>query len=188
MDSGQDSLDSEIFQTGNCILELLKRTLCPDFVRDKESIVLTAPWEEEDYRVGVYLYDIQDYSLMHPQEAALSDEERRFPPKAVELCYLIFCNEKHQFGGLQRQQIHKVLNEVIRTVYDHPALRWEEGGEEVQLSFLRETVEFKIRLWGSFHQPLQPAIYLRAVPVLVASRRIRKAVRVKERDYGVKKM
>lgn len=186
MDSSQERLGSELAQTGKCLLELLRKKLCPDFVRDEDNIVLTAPWDEEDYRVGIYLYDIQDYSVCATQETVISDEERRFPPKAVELSYLVFCNARHRFGGVQREQLHAVLNEIIRAVYDNPVLEREDG-EEVQLAFLRESVEFKIRLWGSFSQPLQPAVYLRAVPVLLTSRRQRKASMVEERDYRVRR-
>lgn len=196
MDSGENHLnkasyidsekhfDSEILLTDNAFLELLRKNLCPGYVRDREAVLLTAPWDEGDFRVGVYLYDIQDYSAMPTEGSCISDEERRFPPKAVELSYMIFCNEKHRFGGVQREQVHVVLNEIIRFVYDNPLLQRADG-ETVQLSFLRETTEFKLRLWGSFGQPLQPAVYVRAVPVLVASARRRKAARVKENVVDV---
>jgi len=187
MDSGQDYLDSEFLQTGQCLLKLLQSGLCPDYVRDADNILLTVPWEEADFRVGIYLYDIQDYSAAITGETVISDEERRFPPKAVELCYMVFCNEKHRFGGVQREQVHAVLNEITRSIYDNPVMEREDG-ESVQFSFLRESVEFKIRLWGSFNQPLQPAIYVRAVPVLVQSRRSRKAVGVRSRDFDVKRV
>ena len=186
MDSVQDRLDSEILQTGKSILKLLKKALCPDYVRDEDTVVLTAPWDEEDYRVGVYLYDIQDYSPVFTQGAFIDEQRRRFPPKAAELSYLIFCNQNHRFGGLQREQLHMVLNEIVRAIYDNPVLEREDG-ENVEISFLRENVEFKIRLWGSFHQALWPAVYVKAAPVLIASRRLQSINRVQERDYGVEK-
>ncbi|MDE5891624.1 MAG: DUF4255 domain-containing protein [Acetatifactor sp.] len=186
MDSGKDRLESEILQVGKSLLELFQSKLCPDFVRDADLILLASPWEEADYRVGLYLYDIQDYSLTATAEAALDDTLRRYPPKAVELSYLIFCNQTHRFGGVQREQLQAVLNEIVRTVYDNPELERGEG-EAVRLSFLREAAEFKIRLWGSFNQPLQPAVYIKAEPVLIESRRMRRVSQVRERDYGVER-
>lgn len=180
-------VDDEILLTGKCLLELLRDNLCPGYVRNRDSILLTAPWEEEDYRVGVYLYDIQDYSLA---VAATTDTGRnilRFPPKVVELSYMLFCNEKHRFGGLQRERLQSILNEMIRTLHDNPTLIREDG-EKVGISFLCESVEFKIRLWGSFDQPLQPAVYLRVAPVTVASARTRKVNRVKERVFDLEMM
>ncbi len=187
MDGGQTYPVDEVLLTGKCLLELLRRNLCPDYVRDSENILLTSPWEEADYRVGAYLYDIQDYSAVTPQQIQEGEDRLRFPPKAVELSYMLFCNEKHRFGGLRREELQGILNEIIRTVYDHPSLERPDG-ETVQLSFLREDVEFKIHLWESFHQPLQPAVYLRAAPVLIASGRTRKVNRVKERDYGLNRV
>jgi len=186
MDSGKERLGSEILQAGKCLLELLRKELCPELVQDKDLIMFTSPWEEADYRVGIYLYDIQDFSVMTTAEIRLSDQERRFPPKAVELSYLIFCNEAHRFGGVQREQIQTVLNEVVRAVYDNPVLEREDG-QALQLSFLRESVEFKIRLWGSFSRPLQPAVYLNAVPILIESGRRRRVSMVQEREYGVER-
>lgn len=187
MDRDQDCLDSEILQTGKCILTLLRSSLCPEYVRDEDTIALTAPWDEEDYRVGIYLYDIQDYSPVSAPGVCLDERRRRFPPKAAELSYLIFCNQNHRFGGLQREQLHRILNEIVRAVYDNPVLEREDG-EAVELFFLREDVEFKIRLWGSFHQALWPAVYVKAAPVLIASRRLQSFTPVEQRDYGVEKM
>ena len=186
MDGAEERLDSEILQVGKSLLRLFQKNLCPDFVRDEDLILLTFPWEEADYRVGLYLYDIQDYSLTATVETALETSMRRYPPKAVELSYLVFCNQTHRFGGVQREQIQAVLNEIVRTVYDNPEL--EKGDREtVRLSFLREDAEFKIRLWGSFNQPLQPAVYIKAEPVLIESCRMRRVSRVRERDYGVER-
>ena len=186
MDSGKDRLDSEILQVGKELLTLLQKNLCPNFVRDEDLILLTSPWEEADYRVGLYLYDIRDYSLAAVAEAALSDTLRRYPPKAVELSYLIFCNQTHRFGGVQREQLQAVLNEIVRIVYDNPEVEMGEG-KAVRISFLRENEEFKIRLWGSFNQPLQPAVYIKAEPVLIESRRKRHMSPVRERNYDVER-
>lgn len=186
MDSNKDFLGSEILQTGKCLLELLRKSLCPEFIRDKDLILFAAPWEETDYRVGLYLYDIRDHSAMATSEVVLDDSERRFPPKAVELSYLIFCNETHRFGGVQREQIQALLSEIIRTVYDNPFLE-RESGETVQICFQQENVEFKVRLWGSFQKPLQPAVYLQAVPVLIESGRKRRVSSVRERSYEMEK-
>lgn len=187
MDGSQTSPADEILLTGNGLLELMRRNLCPDYVKDRESVLLTAPWEEADYRVGIYLYDIQDHSLTAVSSVQEGEDVLRFPPKAVELSYLVFCNERRRFGGLQRGQLQGILNEIVRTAHDNPMIQREDGGT-VGLSFVRESVEFKIRLWGSFNQPLQPSVYLRAAPVLIASGRTRKANRVKERDYGLDRM
>ncbi len=184
MDGSQDWLDSEILEAGKCLLGLFRNKLCPAYVREQDMIMYAAPWEEADFRVGVYLYDIQDYSVMMTSEGALTDTERRFPPKAVELSYMVFCNETHRFGGIQREQIQVMLNEIVRVVYDNPML--EQGnGEMLQIAFLRENMDFKIRLWGSFSKPLQPAVYIKAAPLLIRSERKRRVSNVQERDYHV---
>ena len=186
MDGCADDLRCEIGQVGKGLVELLKKALCPAFVQDGGMILQASPWEEADYRIGVYLYDIQDYSFAAASGMMAGENKKRFPPKALELSYMIFCNEDVRFGGIRRDQIQMHLNEVGRTLHDFPAFETERG-EEIQLSFSRETIDFKIRLWGSFNRPLRPALYVRAVPVLVESDRIADLSRVGERDYRVGK-
>lgn len=173
---------SEIMQTGKSLVDLLREALYPDYIQDKEWIRLAAPGEEADYRLGIYLYDIQDHSVLVTAEEILNERERKMRPKAVELSFMVFCNENSRFGGIQRENLLTLLNETMRVIYDNPVL-FRADGEEVQIMFAGEQVDFKMQLWGSFNRSLQPALYIRAVPVLIASRRIRQTVRVKERDY-----
>lgn len=155
-------------------------------MRDGGSIVLASPWEERDYRLGIYLYDIQDYSAMVPYISG-EDRERfagRILPKAVELYYMIFCSETGNFGKSTQGDSQVVLNEVIRAVAFHGELKTEESGS-VLLSFIKESVHFKLELWGSFQKPLRPAVYLQAVPVLISSGKTEEKIPVKEARYQV---
>lgn len=182
MDSRQNFLGEEIPSAGRHIRRLLQQALCPAFVRDADTVALASPWEEGDFRVGIYLYDIQDHSILQPRPVTLTEERRRYPPKAVELSYLLFCNEKNRFGGNDSERSQIILNEMIRTIYDFPTV----GDEDViQLSFAKESQDFKIELWNSFQKPLQPAVYIRAVPVLIASKRVEEISPVKDREYSV---
>ncbi|MCM1100742.1 MAG: Pvc16 family protein [Clostridium sp.] len=185
MDGIQDWSDGEILQTGKCLQEILRQYLCPEYVRDEDGILFTSPWDEEDYRVGIWLYDIQDHSPMAVEGAWLDETHRTFPPKATELSYMIFCNPRHGFGGLQRERVHGILNEILRAVYDNPTSERADGGS-VGFSFLQESMDFKMQLWESFQKPLSPAVYVKAAPVTIASRRMREAHKVETREYGVR--
>ncbi len=178
------SREGEIVCIGKAVRTILEKALCPVYIRDAESIRPASLWEEADFRVGVYLYDIQDYSLMMTHAVRVDEKQSRLAPKALELSYMIFCNEEKRFGGNDREKSAAVLNEIIRAVYDNPRFVTEDG-KEVQLSFAKEDMDFKIKLWGSFNKPLQPAVYVRAVPVLIESDRLHGNVPVKERTYRV---
>lgn len=165
---------------GSRLAELLRRELCPRTVRDGSSIAMVSPWEERDYRLGIYLYDIQDYSAMIPYIT----REDGVPPKAVELYYMIFCGEAGNFGKSNQEEAHIMLNEVMRAVAFWPELHMEDGAV-VHLHFVKETVNFKLELWGSFQKPLRPAVYLQAVPVLISSGKTQEKIPVKEARYQV---
>lgn len=135
--------------------------------------------------MGIWLYDIQDHSLMAVEGAWLDETHRTFPPKATELSYMIFCNPRRCFGGLQRERVHMILNEILRAVHDNPTFERADG-ESVEFSFLRESMDFKMRLWESFQKPLSPAVYVKAAPVTIVSRRVREVHKVETREYGVR--
>lgn len=167
-------MDGEIADAGKCILQMLKRALCPIHVRDEDGVRLAAPWDDEDYRVGVYLYDIRDFSIL----------KTGMRTKAIELSYMIFCKEGSRFGGRSAEREHGIMSEIVRAVYDNPVI-CRETGEEIQVSFAMENMDFKIRLWESFSKPLQPAVYVSVVPVLIASGRVEEITPVKDRDYRI---
>lgn len=174
---------AEIPQASRQIRELLVNNLFPVFVNDQEEIALTVPWgEEKDFQIGIFLYDIQDTSALMPEFQVVQDKYRIYPPKALELAYMIFCNESRQFGGIKRERIQLLLNEIIRLLHDHPVLKQPDDSELV-LSFACLDLKQKIDLWGSFHKALQPAVYIRAVPLLIASNRWDNYHPVKTRDY-----
>lgn len=179
-------MTEEMLDTSNALLELIRYGLCPYYLTDAATVALTVPGSEEDYRVGVYLYDIQDYSALIPDFTMIGQEERQYPPKAVELSYCIFCNESKQFGGVKRDKIQALLNQIIRVIHDNPVIDRKEG-KTLQLSFAFLDLDLKIKLWGSFQQALQPAVYIKAVPVLIASDRVASVPVVKERDYRMEK-
>lgn len=206
MGGAEDYVEDEILEAGKAVRELLRQKLYPGFVTDKDTVAFTTPWSnEEDYRVGIFLYDIQDYSAMAAGYTFTGSgkkggkQVKHFPPKAVELSYMIFCNENKKFGGIDREAIQSTLNEIIRVVYDNPVLeppavqeaeRMQEPAEEkpaLQISFAYLDLELKIKLWGSFHKAIQPAVYLKAVPVLISSTRAETVYPVSERDYGVRR-
>lgn len=174
---------AEIPEASRQIRDLIVTHLYPAFVSDREEIALTVPWgEEKDYQVGIFLYDIQDTSALLPDFQILKDERRLYPPKAVELAYMIYCNESRQFGGIRRERIQLLLNEIIRTIHDHPVLK-QPDDSELALSFACLDLKQKLDLWSSFQKALQPAVYIRAVPLLIASDRWENIHPVKTRDY-----
>ena len=114
MGSDKAGVGSGISETGKCILKLFRKRLCPEFVRDEDLILLTSPWEEADYRVGIYLYDIQDHSVMTTAEIPVSDTLRRFPPKAVELSYLASEEQKDFLSAMDYAQAAPSLSQAQR--------------------------------------------------------------------------
>ena len=142
--------------------------LYPDYLLDRDGVQLCIPrHEHQDVQIGIYLYDISEYSITAQRYASVDGDSRVFPPKLMELSYLIFVNEDARFGGYNKEQEEILYEKMIQTFHDLCML--EVNAAQIPIQFVNMELDSKIHVWESLHQPLQPALYLRVAPVEIAS-------------------
>lgn len=135
-----------------------------------DRIKLCAPYQKQsDYIMGIYLYDIRDFSDCQPMTYYSENKTEqsasvRMPPKLLELSYMIFINQGGLFGETDERDGQRLLTEAIRSVYEFPFVG---DNKEIKLSFAFLSADSKIRLWQAFTKPLQPAVYINAAPLAV---------------------
>lgn len=127
-----------------------------------EDVRLCSPAQKaEAYRVGVCLYDIQDFSRAVPEGPVRADQ-----PCAMELGYLVYINEAASFGNFRTDEAHALLSRAAEVLCRAPLFSQPCGcPATARLAFL--SVEEKLKLWQGFTQPLQPALYVDVAPVLL---------------------
>ena len=154
----------------------VSKTLCaqlidqlyPDYLLDRDGVQLCIPrHEHQDVQIGIYLYDISEYSITAQRYASVDGDSRVFPPKLMELSYLIYVNEDARFGGYNKEQEEILYEKMIQIFHDME-------------------LDSKIHIWESLHQPLQPALYLRVAPVEIASMKNEKVNIVRHVDVKTK--
>jgi len=153
------------------LLEYLRGALCPGVLSEGESVKLTHPGAEEEFRLGLSLYDMEEIRPGGPpRPVPLGEDRRRFPDLTMSLHYLAFANRKAAFHGVEAADELLLLEGVLRAVADAPGLTW--GGQRLHLSL--QSLEFNQRtaLWQSLSSPLQPAVYLTVEPASIPSARI----------------
>lgn len=171
----------------------VSKTLCaqlidqlyPDYLLDRDGVQLCIPrHEHQNVQIGIYLYDISEYSITAQRYASVDGDSRVFPPKLMELSYLIYVNEDARFGGYNKEQEEILYEKMIQIFHDLSVLQVKNC--QLPLQFVNMELDSKIHIWESLHQPLQPALYLRVAPVEIASMKNEKVNIVRHVDVKTK--
>ena len=166
-------------RAGALLLELLRENLVPSVLHEGDAIRITWPNSEEDYRVGVFLYDIEEarpYGT--PAPVRMSDTQRRGASRVFALHFLVYANRKVSFDGMTALDEMTLVEAVMRAVHNAPSGALE--GEPVTIRFDGLTCQEKVALWQSMSTPLQPAVYLVMEPFVVPSTRLERLIPVRE--------
>lgn len=163
------------------LIEYLQNILYPQYLHSKEDICLIAPYEtEQDYRIGIMMYDMKRLAISQLQYQN-EGENMRYPPKSVELFYIIYLNQKHQFGGQNQLLKQELLTHIVMAIEDNPRLNIYNQDTMMTLEDL--SLDDKIRLWQSFSAPFQFCLYIKVSPVYIPSTRVKEVHRVQEIEY-----
>lgn len=176
-----------IAECGKALIERLQEELIPHYVLGKELIALRVPQlQSQDYVIGTFLYHIEeDRNVNFQQFVDISDTKRQYPGKAIALYYVLFVNEEATFGGFHKEQEDRLLEKMIQIFHDHQTLMIEQ--QECNVNFDHLDLDSRIRLWQSFSKPLQPAIYVKVHPIMIASLKEEDVHRVKSRHIQVER-
>jgi len=153
------------------LLEQVRGALCPGVLSDEESVKLTHPGSEDEFRLGLSLYDLEEIRPGGPpRPVPLREDTRRFPDLALSLHYIAFANRKAAFRGVEAGDEMLLLEGVLRAVANAPSFLWEE--QRVFLSLQPLDLAQRSALWQGLSSPLQPAVYLTLEPVPIPSGRL----------------
>lgn len=165
-------------QAGGMLRELLQQALLPGVLSREEDIRLAWPQAQEDYRLGIALYDIEavrPYGT--PVPVRVGETERRGPAGSFALRFLVYANRNVPFNSMGAEDEMVLLEAVLRAVYN--AEPRPLAGEEVSIRLDPVTRQEKAALWQSFNAPLQPAVYLVMEPLKVPSDKLEHFVPVR---------
>lgn len=170
--------DPVLARAGEMLQNLLRGALVPGVLFREEDIRLTWPQAQEDYRLGISLYDIEavrPYGT--PLPVRVGETERRGPAGSFALRFLVYVNRKVPFDSMSAEDELVLLEAVLRAVYN--AEPRPLAGEEVSIRLDPVTRQEKAALWQSFSTPMQPAVYLIMEPLKVPSDKLEHFVPVR---------
>lgn len=175
-----------ITETGEAVASLLRRFMVPEVVQKEEQIGLCSPREPGEYRVGIYLYDIQESAGVRNAPRQWKGETVRFPSAYLDLYYMLVPFSKSDLRYRAAEE-HRLLGKMLQILRDYPNLNantYEQeekrGPNTIQLELLDMDCEDKLRIWNSLNEASHTALYCKVSPVELESEREEKIRRVRE--------
>lgn len=181
-----------IAEVSQAILNLLRTEMSPEMIKKYEQIALCTPSKQEDVKVGLHLYDIQEYGEFAQRTMIQkSTGELQFPPQALTLYYLVtvYSSADRLSKAIDEQRI---MGKVMQVLADNPRIegQWLSGSlaeAEEGFEILRENMKYedKIKLWQFPNVPYQLSMVYKVQPVKLESTRIKQVKRVREMEVSL---
>lgn len=171
---------------GSLLLERLRGEMVPSVLGRRDDIKMAHPGAKEDYRFGVFPYDIEEIRPYGPSAPVrVSEDARRHPDCLLALHFLLYANRRVPFDSMGAMDELVLLEAALRAVHSMGSL--EADGQTVKVEFQALSRGEKTALWQSLSHPLQPAVYLTLEPVSIPSTRIRRTPPVREVQLATKR-
>ncbi len=167
------------------VLDYFRTELVPSVLGSADMVKLTAPNAQEDFRLGLCLYDLETlHSGGSGAMPRVSASERRHPDLRLAMRFFAFANRKAAFHSMEAEDELLLLEAAVRAVHSAPGFPAWEGG-----TLRLDSVEGgqKTALWQSMNAPFQSAVYFTAEPVSIPSARVRRVPAVRSVEAGVGK-
>jgi hypothetical protein len=133
-------------------------------------------------RMYLWLYQVMQNEHMRNDSFVRQprDEERRFPPLAINLQYLLTPST----GGDETDQL--VLGKAMQILYDNAVVPMQSSNpptrsEELHISLAPRTIEELAEVWEAMNQPYRLSVCYEVRAVRIDSQRLSIAGRVTER-------
>lgn len=174
-----------LIRAGELLLDYLRGELVPVVLSDPDMIRLGYPGMEDEFRLGLCLYDAQEVRPSGPPAMTrLSADAHSLPDLPVVLRFMTFANRKAAFGGMRAADEMTMLEGVLRAAHGCAGLMMD--GQKLRLTLDFPEQRDKLSLWQSMSAPLQPSAYLALEPVIVPNGRIRRIPPVREVELSAR--
>ncbi len=186
--AGEDAVREPVLtRVGGLVLDYLRQRLAPGVLAEGDMVKLTWPGAQEDFRLGLCLYDLESVRAGGPGTPTRQGEDKwRRPDLLLSLRFFAFANRKAAFHGVEAADELILLEAVLRAVYGAPGFALGEG-KAFQLTLDRVERSEKTALWQSFHVPGQSAVWFSAEPVAIPGRPLSRAPAAREVEVDMRR-
>lgn len=174
-----------VVEAGNALVELLRDSLTPEPLGNRELISLCSPHESENNQLTLYLYHMEEESQNMTSGYYQVDQntQRRRPAQFI-LRYLVTAHSKAP-AQLKQADQHRMIGAAIQTIRDNPVIpqRYLSGSladEQAQLHLAIEKVPLEqlLKIWNNTSKEYKLSFVVMLTGVTIASRSERRITRV----------
>lgn len=174
-----------VVEAGNALVELLRDSLTPEPLGNRELIALCSPHESENNQLTLYLYHMEEESQnMSSGYYQVDQNTQRRRPAQFTLRYLVTAHSKAP-AQLKQADQHRMIGAALQTIRDNPVIpqRYLSGSladEQAQLHLAIEKVPLEqlLKIWNNTSKEYKLSFVVMLTGVTIASRSERRITRV----------
>lgn len=175
---------SMIQGVGKRLAEILAKQLVPDVILHPGSIGLCSPDDHGDYRLGIYLYDVNPSETVSQSGMVNTGvHSQTLPSTFLSLDYMITAYSDSDLKFRAEEEM-KILGRVVQVLGDQRVLTPDmlgvgaSMGAKIELQRLDQYE--KMRLWTFPNEPYKLSLFYRIEPVEITSAKESSVVRVRD--------
>ncbi len=176
-----------LVEASNALTEMLRSTLTPEPVANRETIALCSPHDSENNQLTLYLYHVEEEVQKLTSGYYQADQDiQRIHPAQYVLHYLITAHSKAPLQLREADQ-YRLMGAVLQVLRDHPIIPGEylEGSlaeEKAELHVMVEKtpVEQMLKIWNNTTKDYKLSLVVMLTGVTIKSMRQRRVARVTE--------
>lgn len=180
-------------EAGNALVELLRDSLSPEPIGNRELISLCSPHESENNQLTLYLYHVEEenQNVTSGYYQASRDVQRRSPAQFT-LRYLMTAHSKAP-AQLKEADQHRIMGAAVQALRDNPVIPAKymtgsaaEEGDEWHVMVEKTPMEQLLKIWNNNAKDYKLSIVVMITGVTISSRKSRRVSRVTEISIDTK--
>lgn len=180
-----------LVEAGNALMELLRDSLTPESLGNRELIALCSPHENENNQLTLYLYQIEEENPnMSAGYYQVDRDTQRIRPAQFALRYLVTAHSKAPVQLREADQ-HRIIGAALQALRDNPVIPRKylsgsiaEERAELHLMVEKTSMEQLLKIWNNTSKEYKLSFVLLLTGISIRSRRERKAARVASVSIG----
>ena len=174
-----------LVEAGTALTELLRDTLTPEPIGNRESIALCSPHECENNQLTLFLYQVEEDTQGVPSGYYQVDQNtQRLRPARYSLRFLVTAHSKAP-AQLKEADQYRMIGAALQVLKDHPVIdaQYLSGSLAEQQAVIRVVVEKTtqdqlLKIWNNTSAPYKLSFVVLLSGVEIDSRRERRVARV----------
>ncbi len=174
-----------LVEAGNALVELLRDTLTPEPIANRELIALCSPHENENDQLTVWLYQVEeDTQGVEMGYYQVSRDIQRIRPARYNLRFLVTAHSKAP-TQLREADLYRMVGAALQTLKDHPVIdekylsgSLRERGAAITLTLEKTSMDQLLKIWNNNAKSYKLSFVVLLGNVEIDSRRERRVSRV----------